>query len=119
MKHPYVKSVVAALLLGGLLGGCATTVEMGGPLAYYRYHYETGAPVTYSTQPATVVYQEPATVYRERTAVYRQPTAVYREPTIVYREPTTVYREPTVYSYRYSASRRMAAYSYDLDDHGQ
>jgi hypothetical protein len=111
MKHPYVKSVVAALLLGGLLGGCATTVEMGGPLAYYRYHYETGAPVTYSTQPA-VVYQEPATVYRERTTVYRQPTAVYREP-------TTVYREPTVYSYRDSASRRMAAYSYDLDDHGQ
>lgn len=111
MKQPYVKSVVAALLLGGLLGGCATTVEMGGPLAYYRYHYETGAPVTYSTQPA-VVYQEPATVYRERTTVYRQPTAVYREP-------TTVYREPTVYSYRYSASRRMAAYSYDLDDHGQ
>ena len=111
MKHPHVKSVVAALLLGGLLGGCATTVEMGGPLAYYRYHYETGAPVTYSTQPA-VVYQEPATVYRERTTVYRQPTTVYREPTIVY-------REPAVYSYRYSASRRMAAYSYDLDDHGQ
>ena len=112
MKHPYVKSVVAALLLGGLLGGCATTVEMGGPLAYYRYHYETGAPVTYSTQPA-VVYQEPATVYRERTTVYRQPTAVYREPAVVYREPTKVY------SYRYGASRPVVAYSYDLDDHGQ
>jgi len=105
MKHPYVKSVVAALFLGGLLGGCATTVEMGGPLAYYRYHYETGAPVTYSTQPA-VVYQEPATVYREQTTVYRQPTAVYREPT-------------KVYSYRYGASRPVVAYSYDLDDHGQ
>ena len=114
MKHPYVKSVVAALLLGGLLGGCATTVEMGGPLAYYRYHYETGAPVTYSTQPAAVVYQEPAAVYRERTTVYRQPTAVYREPT------TTVYREPTkVYSYRYGASRPVVTYAYDLDDHGQ
>jgi hypothetical protein len=86
---------------------------MGGPLAYYRYHYETGAPVTYSTQPAAVVYQEPATVYRERTTVYRQPTAVYREPTTVYREPTKVY------SYRYGANRSVVMYSYDLDDHGQ
>lgn len=60
-----------ALALSGLLAGCATTVEMGGPFAYYRYHYDSGVPVVYDSTPVvvrsspTVVYDTPVvTTYR-------------------------------------------------------
>ena len=71
------KSVLAATLFGALLGGCATTMEVGPGY----YHYDTGLAAT-----------TPPVVYREPTVVYREPTVVYREPPVVYREPAVVYR---------------------------
>jgi hypothetical protein len=70
-----MKAVVATAMFGALLGGCATTVEMGPGY----YHYDTG--VAYSSPPA-VVYREPAVVYREPAVVYREPAVVYRSSTV-------------------------------------
>jgi hypothetical protein len=76
-----MKPILATAALGALLGGCATTLEVGPGY----YHYDTG--LARPTAPA-VVYQEPAVVYREPAVVY-EPTVVYRG---VYREPSVVYR---------------------------
>jgi hypothetical protein len=76
-----VSGKVVLATLGLLLGGCATTVEMGPGY----YHYDTRAAGSV----------EPAVVYREPTVVYREPTVVYREPAVVYREPAAVYYEPS------------------------
>ena len=71
MRHVSMKLVVAAAAFAALLGGCATSVEMGPGY----YHYDTG--LAYRTAPA-VVYHEPAVVYREPTVTYREPAVVYR-----------------------------------------
>jgi hypothetical protein len=72
MRHVSMKLVIAAAMFGALLGGCATSVEMGPGY----YHYDTG--LAYRTAP-TVVYQEPAVVYREpAVTTYREPAVVYR-----------------------------------------
>jgi hypothetical protein len=70
MRHVSMKAVVAVALFGALLGGCATTVEMGPGY----YHYDTGLAST-----------TPPVVYREPTVVYREPVVTYREPAVVYR----------------------------------
>jgi hypothetical protein len=77
MSRISIKSVLAAAAFGALLGGCATTVEMGPGY----YHYDTGLAST-----------TPPVVYREPTVVYREPAVVYREPAVTYREPAVVYR---------------------------
>ena len=62
------KSVLAALVTGGAVAGCATTVDIGGPLLHYRYNYDSRPVVSESTVtvPAPVVtYREPGIVYRE------------------------------------------------------
>ena len=91
MTRAGVRTALVAVGVGTLAAGCATTVDMGGPLGHYRYNYDS-----------RIVYQEPSVVYRtEPTVVYRsEPTVVYRtEPRVVYRtEPTVVYR-PTVSYY--------------------
>jgi hypothetical protein len=101
MRHVSMKPILVTAAFGALLGGCATTIEMGP--GYYRY--DTGV-----ARPAAppVVYQEPAVVYREPAVVYREPAVVY-EPTVVYRG---VYREPSVV-YRYGRD------SFFYTDHGQ
>ena len=83
MTRAGLRTVLVAVGLGALAAGCATTVDMGGPLGHYRYSYDS-----------RIVYQEPSVVYRT------EPTVVYRtEPRIVYRtEPTVVYR-PTISYY--------------------
>ena len=101
MRHVSMKPILATAAFGALLGGCATTVEMGPGY----YHYDTG--VARPTAPAAV-YQEPAVVYREPAVVYREPAVVY-EPTVVYRG---VYREPSRV-YRYGRD------SFFYTDHGQ
>jgi hypothetical protein len=63
-----MKATLAAAGLAALLGGCATTVEMGP--GYYRYDTRV------STAPGVVV--------RERAVVYREPTTTYREPVVYY-----------------------------------
>jgi hypothetical protein len=89
MRRVSMKTVLGTLAVGALVGGCATTVEMGPGY----YHYDTGL-ARPSAPP--VVYQEPAVVYREPAVVYREPAVVYREPTVVYRDSAVVYRQPTV-----------------------
>jgi hypothetical protein len=93
-----MKAILGTVVVGALVGGCVTTVEMGPGY----YHYDTGL-ARPSAPP--VVYQEPAVVYREPAVVYREPTVVYRDSAVVYREPTVVYR----------TARDAAPYN----DHGQ
>ena len=70
MERIWIKPIVAVAALGALLGGCATTVEMGPGY----YHYDTH--VSGATSPR-VVYSEPVTVYREPTVVYRESAVAY------------------------------------------
>jgi hypothetical protein len=81
MRHVSMKPILVTAAFGALLGGCATTLEVGPGY----YHYDTG--VARPIAPAAL-YQEPAVVYREPAVVY-EPTVVYRG---AYREPTRVYR---------------------------
>ena len=85
MRRVSMQAILGTVAVGALLGGCATTVEMGPGY----YHYDTG--VARPSTPA-VVYQEPAVVYREPAVVYREPTIVYRDPAVVYFQPAVVYR---------------------------
>jgi hypothetical protein len=48
MKHRVLKAAVAGMAFCGLLTGCATTVDWGGPLGHYRYHYDSRPVVTSS-----------------------------------------------------------------------
>jgi hypothetical protein len=95
-----VKAILGTVAFGALLGGCATTVEMGP--GYYHYNTGLARPSVSAPVPA-VVYQEPAVVYREPTIVYRDSAVV--GSAIVYREPTIVYR--------------LARDSAPYNDHGQ
>lgn len=65
MKHGALKAALAAVAFGGLLTGCATTVDWGGPLVHYRYHYDS-RPVVYPSGTATydehATYDEPVVV---------------------------------------------------------
>ncbi|HEY2818611.1 MAG TPA: hypothetical protein VGK44_15945 [Casimicrobiaceae bacterium] len=79
MKQVSIKAVLAAGMFGALLlGGCATTLDMGPGY----YHYDTG--LAYRTAPA-VVTTAPAVVTTSPTVVYREPSLVYHEPTVIYR----------------------------------
>jgi hypothetical protein len=69
MRRASLKAALVAAGLGALAGGCATTVDMGGPLGHYRYHYDS--------RP---------TVYHDDAITYPAPTAVYRAPAVVDRE---------------------------------
>ena len=96
MTYGIHKPILAALMAGGLVAGCATTVDMGGPLGHYRYNYDsrpvvsesiTVPSVTYRTTP-TVTYQTTPTVTYQTT-----PTVTYQSaPTVTYQTtPTVVY----------------------------
>jgi len=79
MRYPATRMILGSTLFAALLGGCATTVDMGP--GYYRYDSH----LANAAAPATVtVYQEPAVVYREPAVVYRAPPVVYQEPTLGY-----------------------------------
>ena len=69
MRRAFLKSAVAAVALGALVGGCATTVDMGGPLGHYRYHYDS----------RPVIHDEDALVYPAPSVVYRAPAVVDRD----------------------------------------
>ena len=101
MRHVSMKPILATAAFGALLGGCATTLEVGPGY----YHYDTG--VARPSAPA-VVYQQPPVVYQQPPVVYREPAVVY-EPTVVYRG---AYREPSGF-YRYGRD------SFFYTDHGQ
>src|SRR4029077_21275787 len=87
MRQAFVKTVIAAGF-ATLLGGCATTVDWGGPLLHYRYQYDS-RPIVERSVPA-VVYDEPAVTYREPGVLYREPRVVYREPVVVYDDGSSI-----------------------------
>ena len=92
MKPIPIKAVVAAAMFGALLGGCATTLDMGP--GYYHYSVDT---VAYRTAPAVVAPAVVAPAVVAPAVVTTAPTVVYREPTVVYREPAVTYRSTLVY----------------------
>lgn len=67
MKHGFLKTALAGMAAGGLLAGCATTVDWGGPLGHYRYHYDS-RPVVYSSTTTDAYYRHPTT-YSEPVVV--------------------------------------------------
>jgi hypothetical protein len=79
MNHGFLKAAFAGVAAAGLLTGCATTVDWGGPLGHYRYHYDS-RPVVYSSTTDTY-YHEP---------YYHQPST-YESPAIVDRPVVTFY----------------------------
>ncbi|MDQ6916618.1 MAG: hypothetical protein M3023_02220 [Pseudomonadota bacterium] len=120
MKRKSTQAIFGVVAAGALLGGCATTVEMGP--GYYHYDIGVARPsapavvyrepaVTYQP-PAVTTYQAPVVTYREPAVVYREPAVVYSEPAIVYRDSPFVYRDPMA---DYRKARDAALYR----DHGQ
>jgi hypothetical protein len=78
MKHRMLRAALADMAAGALLAGCATTVDWGGPLVHYRYHYDS-RPVVYSAQPADTddpYYRAPAT-YDPPVVVERPVVSLY------------------------------------------
>jgi hypothetical protein len=74
MKHRFLNVALAGVAVSGLLAGCATTVDWGGPLGHYRYHYDS-RPVVYSSTPSGGYYREPSTY--EAPAVVERPAVTY------------------------------------------
>ena len=124
MTYGIHKPMLAALMAGGLVAGCATTVDMGGPLGHYRYNYDsrpvvsepiTVPSVTYRTTPTvtyrstpTVTYQTtPTVVYpsTQSSVTYATPSVTYETttPTVTYRE-RIVYQDPTLRYYEPTAT---------------
>ena len=64
MRHVSMNAILGTVALGALVGGCATTMEVGPGY----YHYDTG--VARPNAPP-VVYQEPAVVYRATRLTFR------------------------------------------------
>jgi hypothetical protein len=52
MRHGILKAMAGCAGLCGLLAGCATSVDMGGPLGHYRYSYDS-RPVIHEDDDAT------------------------------------------------------------------
>ena len=139
MSHRMGKAMFGAAAAAVLVGGCATTVDWGGPLGHYRYDYDSRpvvsesavtvpAPavtyrepaVTYSA-PATTTYTAPTTTYTAPATTYTAPVTTYGTPVTTYRESGVVYREPTSITY-YGPSGTSTLYptpSLPYQDHGQ
>lgn len=68
--HRLLKATLAGAALSGLLAGCATTVDWGGPLGHYRYSYDSRPIVHdnddsyhYDTYRAPAIVDRPAVTY--------------------------------------------------------
>jgi hypothetical protein len=99
MTYGIHKPMLAALMAGGLVAGCATTVDMGGPLGHYSYYYDSRPVVSESITVPTVTYRTTPTVTYRTT-----PTVTYRTtPTVTYQTtPTVTY--PTTPTVTYQAT---------------
>lgn len=73
MRYGFLKAAVAGAGLCGLLAGCATTVDMGGPLGHYRYNYDS-RPVIHDDDAGVTYYPDS-----------------YHQPVIVDRPAVTFY----------------------------
>jgi hypothetical protein len=71
MKHRFLKTALAGAGLCGLLAGCATSVDWGGPLGHYRYSYDSRPTVHYDdTAPYRSTYNDPVVVERPTVTYY-------------------------------------------------
>jgi hypothetical protein len=97
MNQAIARTGAAAFAACGLLAGCATTVDMGGPLGHYRYNYDSRPVVSERTvvPDRLVTYPAPATEYRERTYTYTVPATTYAAPAVTYTAPETTYTLPS------------------------
>jgi hypothetical protein len=75
MKHGFLKAALAGVAASGLLAGCATTVDWGGPLGHYRYHYDS-RPVVYSNHHSDRYERTPST-YEAPVVVDRPVVSFY------------------------------------------
>jgi hypothetical protein len=75
MNQRLIKAVLAGMGCAGLLAGCATTVDWGGPLLHYRYHYDS-RPIVYEPE-STVTYSEHGVTYASPSVVYRPGSTAY------------------------------------------
>ena len=74
MKQAILKAALVVVGATGLLAGCATTVDWGGPLGHYRYHYDS-RPIVYSGDAYDGYhYREPSTY---GSAVVETPGVTY------------------------------------------
>ena len=100
MNRYGAKTALTALVAGGLLGGCATTVDMGGPLGHYRYNYDSRLAVSDSDARAdrAITYRAPDVRYTMPSVTYASPVATYESPaTVTYTAPgTTTWRESRI-----------------------
>jgi hypothetical protein len=73
MKYGILKAALAGAGLCGLLAGCATTVDMGGPLGHYRYSYDS-RPIIHDDDDSVTyhryTYDEPAVVDHPAVTFY-------------------------------------------------
>ena len=101
MTYRINKPVLAALMATGLVAGCATTVDMGGPLGHYRYNYDSRPVISESTVVPSVSYRASPTVTYQNT-----PTVTYEtKPTVTYQTPPTVtYQAAPTVTYRTAPS---------------
>ena len=72
MRRVSKQAILGTVALGALLGGCATTVEMGPGF----YHYD----VTPAHSRAPVVYQQPTVVALREIAAGNVTVEMLREP---------------------------------------
>ena len=101
MNRYVAKTALTAIVAGGLLGGCATTVDMGGPLGHYRYNYDSRLAVSDSDALAdrAITYRAPDVRYTTPSVTYASPIATYESPaTVTYTAPVTTYGAVTTYS---------------------
>ena len=117
MSYRVAKSACMALVAGGLLAGCAATIDTR-PVA----RYDEPRPVV--TERAVVVAERVVTVpdTSYRTYVYREPVVTYA-PNTIDSNGTVVYREsrvvtPTVTYYSAPAVEQTMP-SWLSKDHGQ
>lgn len=127
MNHYAAKTAFAALVAGGLLAGCATTVDMGGPLGHYRYNYDSRLVSETVTVPErTVTYRAPEVRYTTPSSVtatttYSAPVTTYNAPvTTTWRESRVIYPDPVVTYYEPRVVLEMhPSPSLEYKDHGQ
>ncbi len=117
MSYGVAKSACLALVAGGLLAGCATTIDTRPVTRYYE-------PRPVVSERAVVVPERVVTVpdTSYRTYVYREPVVTYTPSTVdngtvVYRESRVVAPAVTYYSAPTVVEQTMPTWI--SKDHGQ
>lgn len=70
MKHGFLKATLSSVVAAGFLAGCATTVDWGTPLGYYRYSYDSRPVVTVPADPHDAYYYQAPATYSAPAVTY-------------------------------------------------